>query len=85
LRRLGLKRLNVSVKLLAQGRFFNANDLSHFGGKTTRASVSTSALKQFCRPPMIVADSLNTQAPLAKIDTRSNLARDILKFWLALQ
>jgi hypothetical protein len=56
---------------LAQGRFLHANDLSHFGGKTTRVSVSTSALKQFCRPPMMVADSLNAQPPLAKIDIRS--------------
>ena len=64
----------------------HTNDLSHFGGKTTRASVSASALKQFYRPCFVVPptaglhrDTLNTQAPLAKNSIHSNLARDILR------
>jgi hypothetical protein len=69
---------------LAQGRFSrlrrDANDLSYFGGCRTRASRSRSALKQLRRPRFVASlhgDALNTQAPLAKIDIRSE-SRQIL-------
>ena len=62
------------VILFAQGRFFNAEGLSHLGGEKTRASFSDSALEHFRRPGVVASlhrDSRSAQAASAKIGIRS--------------
>jgi hypothetical protein len=82
-----VKLVNKFVNFFAQGRFFNANDLSHFGGCGTRTICSSKWYSDILAIPVLLSrlkaglhrDSLNAQAPLAKIDIRSKTAKFIFR------
>ena len=75
-----LKMKNEPVDFLAQGRFFNANDLSHSGGCGTRGFCSNKNHSNILAVPVLSLRSTGISGILKLHWLKSTFARNIAKF-----